>query len=84
MGRAPLKPPVFTRLRYHLLGRGPMYRIAAAAGITPTLLSQYALGAKVPIAPGHLEALSQVLGVPADDLVGVMDSSDRFEEMSSS
>lgn len=73
MARAPSKPvESYTRLRFHLLGRGPMYKIAAAAGIPPTLLSHYSFGWKT-IPPGHLESLSEVLGVPADDLVGNMD-----------
>jgi hypothetical protein len=46
-----------------------MYKLAGAAGIYPGLLSDYSLGYK-PIPPLHLMALSEVLGVPEDDLVG--------------
>jgi transcriptional regulator with XRE-family HTH domain len=79
MGRTATNPDArFTRLRYHLLGRGPMYKIAAAAGITPTTLSAYSLGTKA-IAPAHLLALADVLDVPADDLLGDMANTDLEE-----
>ena len=71
MGR-PVKdgrPVKATKLRYHLIGRGPMYVIAAAAGIAPSKLSAYSLGDE-PIPAKHLIALSEVLEVPEDDLVG--------------
>jgi hypothetical protein len=72
MGRRPSKPTRSTKLRYHLIGRGPIYKIAGQARIYPGLLSDYSLGYK-PIPPLHLMALSEVLGVPEDDLVGDLD-----------
>jgi transcriptional regulator with XRE-family HTH domain len=72
LGRPATKPAQFTKLRYHLLGRGPAYRVAAAAGINPTTLSHYQLGWR-PIPPQHLLALAEVLDVPPDDLIGVLD-----------
>lgn len=75
MGRTALGPVKFTKLRYHLLGRGPMYKVAAAAGITPTTLSSYSLGAKA-IPAQHLLALAEVLDVPEDDLIGDMTNAD--------
>lgn len=71
MGR-PVKdgtPVRATKLRYHLIGRGPMYKIAAAADMAPSKLSAYSLGTE-PIPAKHLMALSEVLEVPEDDLVG--------------
>lgn len=73
MGRPATKPAQFTKLRYHLLGRGPMYRIAAAAGINPTTLSHYSLG-WLQVRPEHLLALSEVLDVPPDDLIGIIEN----------
>jgi hypothetical protein len=49
-----------------------MYKIAASARIHPTTLSAYSLGYR-PIPPLHLTALSQVLDVPEDQLVGDLD-----------
>jgi hypothetical protein len=72
MSRVPTKPVRATRLRYHLIGRGPLYRIAGQAGIAPTTLSAYSLGYK-PVPPRHLQALAELLDVPEDELVGDLD-----------
>jgi hypothetical protein len=52
-----------------------MYKIVGHAGIHPATLSAYSLGYK-PIAPLHLIALSQVLDVPEQELVGKLDLGD--------
>jgi hypothetical protein len=49
-----------------------MYKIAGQAGIHPTTLSAYSLG-YAPIPPLHLMLLSEVLGVPEEELVGEPD-----------
>jgi hypothetical protein len=41
MGRPPTRPTRATKLRYHLIGRGPMYKVAGQAVIHPTILSAY-------------------------------------------
>jgi len=75
MGRRPSEPIRSTKLRYHLIGRGPMNQIAGQAGIHPTTLSAYSLG-YTPIPAVHLIALSQGLDVPEDELVGELDFGD--------
>jgi hypothetical protein len=72
MGRPPTKPTTATKLRYQLIGRGSMYRIAGLAGMAPSTLSDYSLGYKT-MPARHLIALSDVLGVPEADLVGDVD-----------
>jgi transcriptional regulator with XRE-family HTH domain len=49
-----------------------MYQVAGAAHIHSGLLSEYSRGQKE-IPPHHLMALAEVLDVPPDDLVGVVD-----------
>jgi hypothetical protein len=49
-----------------------MYKIAGQAEIHPATLSAYSLGYK-PIPALHLIALSEVLGVPEEELAGEQD-----------
>jgi hypothetical protein len=80
MGRHPTKPTRATKLRYHLIGRGPMYKVAGQARIHPATLSAYSLGYK-PIPPLHLIALSEVLDVPEHELIGDLDLGDLRQLM---
>ena len=50
----------------------PNYAIAAAAGLSPTVLSQYAKGV-AEVALHHRGALAAVLGVHPDELDGWQD-----------
>lgn len=65
-----------TKLRMALLNaRGPQYMIAARAGITPSRLSEYALGHRS-IPAHHLISLAEVLKTNPANLVGEADDVD--------
>lgn len=62
-----------TKLRLALLNTdAPQYMIAALAGMSPSRVSEYALGKK-PIPTHHLLALARVLKKNPSDLVGEAD-----------
>lgn len=58
-----------TRLKYHCLGKGPLYKIANAANMHPSYLSKYCNGER-PISNLHLIRLSEALQVPPAELIG--------------
>jgi plasmid maintenance system antidote protein VapI len=75
MGKVTSKHPIrITKLRYHLLGRGSNYMIAAACHIHPSTLSAYTLGTR-PISAHHLLSLARYLNKSPEEIVGFMDFS---------
>lgn len=61
-----------TRLRVLLMGIGkPQYVIAAELGFSPTRLSEYAHGAKIP--PHHLILICQYFRKNPEDIIGWTD-----------
>jgi Helix-turn-helix len=62
-----------TKLRLRILEDGrPQYVIAAASGLPPPRISEYALGKRV-IPPHHLIELVRVFGCDPVDIVGFVE-----------
>jgi DNA-binding Xre family transcriptional regulator len=67
---------MITKIRLRLLEDGrPQYQIAAAVGVSPARISEYALGKRA-IPTNHIYSLVRVLGCNVEDLIGYADNAD--------